>query len=141
LFIREEWTALPTLKELASAEDDVLETSPAPRQRQPLRGLRVPLPTRSRLIGVVQTERDGEGIESGEKLVTTSPGEVEGGGGLARMMDDDVVELGKVHGWEDAPGRASREGEMEDSDGDESETREEWGDSRRSRRSSLGEIV
>jgi hypothetical protein len=90
---------------------------------------------------VVQTERDGEGIESGEKLVTTSPGEVEGGGGLPRMMDDDVVELGKVDGWEDAPGRASREGEMEDSDGGESETREELGDSRRSRRSSLGEIV
>jgi hypothetical protein len=90
---------------------------------------------------VVQIERDGERVGTREKVITASPGEVAGGGGLARMMNNDVIELGKVDGWEDAPGRASREGEMEDSDGGESETREELGDSRRSRRSSLGEIV
>jgi hypothetical protein len=106
---------LPTLEELASSEDDALETSLAPRQRQPSRRLRVPLATRPGLFGVVQTERDGEGVETREKVVTASS--VEGGGGLARMMDVDVIKLRKVDGGEDASGRAAREGEMKDPDG------------------------
>jgi hypothetical protein len=57
------------------------------------------------------------------------------------MMDDDVVELGKVDGGEDASGRAAREGEMEDPDGGESESRKELGDSKHSGSGILGEIV
>jgi hypothetical protein len=48
------------------------------------------------------------------------------------MMDDDVVELGKVDGGEDASGRAAREGEMKDPDGVESGSRKGLGDAKRS---------
>jgi hypothetical protein len=39
---------------------------------QPSRRLRVPIATRPGLVGVVQTERDGEGVEMREMVVTAS---------------------------------------------------------------------
>jgi hypothetical protein len=92
----------PTLDPILE-EHDALETSQAPRQRQRSRRLIVPLATRPGLINVVQAERGGEGVETRNKVVRSSS--IEGGRGLARMMDEDVVELGKVDGGEDASGR------------------------------------